>query len=192
MYDKNVTKLVFDDYESLAEYICETAVEEKKTIYTALLYDDAKKLLNELALFEDSELDNIEIHEPFWQGYEREFYIVVDEELHINVEVAYHEKNEYHDACYYRFGDEEVIALLGSDTNCKLLDAVDGACRIYEIEIIDSFNEDDDKYLNCFCDKCDAKQKDKENVDESKGSDNNSIIDIAKAFMYFFEYLLEE
>ena len=115
-------KISFPDYSSMALYIYEKA-KEGKYVYTALFYDDAKEILKELSLFEDTEFEFIELRDPDWAGYTREFYLILDPQMHISCEEAWLEANEYHDACYCRFGDDDVVALIDGDASSLILDA---------------------------------------------------------------------
>ena len=123
-----------NNYEVVAECMVDMAKEENFTTYAVLFYEDAKNLLKELAMYEETEIDNIDLSEPVNKGYDREFYVVLDKDLHISVEEAWHEKNEYHEACYFRFGDGDTITLIHSDANSKVVDAASGSiCFEFEI-----------------------------------------------------------
>lgn len=141
-------KISFPDYSSMASYIYEKA-QEGKYVYTVLFYDDAKEILKELSLFEDTEFEFIELRAPDWSGYTKEFYLVLDPQMHISCEEAWHEANEYHDACYYRFGDDDVVALIDGDASSLILDAA-GTSQCIEIEI----DRDIDNDCDC-CEDCD-------------------------------------
>lgn len=134
--------ICFISHKDLAEYMCKHAL-EGKTLTAALFYEDAKVLLKELACYEDTKLENIEIHEPVYKGYEKEFYITIDNDMCVWAEEAYYEIEKTGFKGYFRFGGDDVIALIGSDANSRIVKAAEGSAHIYEIEI----NED-------VCNKC--------------------------------------
>lgn len=135
--------LSFLSHEDLAEFMIEMALDEGKTSYAVLFYEDARQLLKELSAYEETIIDNIELSEPISKGYSKEFYVVLDTDLHLTVEEAWHDENEYHEGCYYRFGDRNVLALIHSDANSKVISAADGS-DCYEIEITEIPEEDFD------------------------------------------------
>ena len=129
-------KIVFKTHSDLAEYMLKNA-SEGNTVYAVLFYEDARKLLKELLLFDKTEVNNIELNEPMWKRYDKEFYVVLDENFGVDIEEAYHEKNKYHDAGYYKFGDadiENTIALMDGEANSKIIAAA-GKSHCVEIEI---------------------------------------------------------
>ena len=126
--------LSFLSHDDLAEFMIEMALDEGKTSYAILFYEDARQLLKELSGYDETEIDNVELSEPIYKGYSKEFYVILDKELHVSVEEAWHDDNEYHKGGYYRFGDKDIIALIDSAANSKILSAAeDSDC--YEIEI---------------------------------------------------------
>ena len=137
--------ICFLSHEDLAEYMGEKAL-DGKAVTAALFYEDAKALLKELACFEDTTLENIEIHEPVWNGYDKEFYVTIDKDMCVWAEEAYHEVEETGFKGYYRFGGDDVIALIGSDANSQIIKAAEGSSYIAEIEI--------DADACCECDEC--------------------------------------
>lgn len=135
--------LSFLSHDDLAEFMIEMALDEGKTSYAILFYEDARQLLKELSGYDETEIDNVELSEPIYKGYSKEFYVILDKELHVSVEEAWHDDNEYHKGGYYRFGDKDIIALIDSAANSKILSAaVDSDC--YEIEITEIPEEDFD------------------------------------------------
>ena len=125
----------FLSHEDLAEYMGEKAL-EGKTVTAVLFYEDAKVLLKELACFEDTTIENVEIHEPVYKGYNKEFYVTINDNLCIWVEEAYHEVEETGFKGYYRFGGEDVIALIDSEANSLVIKAADESGYIAEIEVV--------------------------------------------------------
>ena len=134
-------KIYFDDYEDLSEFMMYSA-EEGKTSYAILFYNDAKQLLKELSAYPETEIDDIILTEPMYKGYNKEYYVVLDDDFHISVEEAWHEKNEWHEAGYNKYYEDNIITLLDGDASSKAIDAAEnGVC--YEIEIKNDSNDDD-------------------------------------------------
>lgn len=124
----------FVSHEDLAEYMVNKAL-EGNFVYAVLFYDDAKQLLKELSFFEETEYESVELEAPEYSGYEKEYYIILDDEFNIGVEKAFHEENEWHEAGYYKFGDDDVVALIDGYANSQILKAAEGAyCMEMEID----------------------------------------------------------
>ena len=129
----NDIQLSFEAHEDLAVCMCEMARDANTIVYAVVFYDDAKRLLQMLGSIEEVDFGNIELNNPQWNGYNKEYYVSVDENFEVNVEPAWHEKNEYHDAGYYRADNS--IALIHSDANSKILEALkDCDCAEFEID----------------------------------------------------------
>lgn len=141
-------KINFFSHKDLANYMHEKAF-EGKTATAVLLYDDAKILIKELLKFNNTSLDNVEISNPMLKGYDKEFYITLDDDFGIWSEEAYHEVDETGFKGYYKFGDENAIALICSDANSQVIKAAKDSNYIAEIEINDDcyYKCDDDCYL---------------------------------------------
>ena len=131
----------FLSHADLADYMYEKAT-DGKTVTAVLFYDDAKTLLKELACFQDTTIEGIEIHEPFFDGYDKEFYVTIDDELCIWVEEAYHEDEGTGFKGYYRFGGNDVIALIDSKANSLVIKAVDKSSYIAEISVAEDICHD--------------------------------------------------
>lgn len=164
----------FLSHADLAEYMGEKAL-EGKTVTAVLFYEDAKVLLKELACFEDTTIENVEMHEPVWKGYDKEFYVTIDDSLCIWVEEAYHEVEETGFKGYYRFGGEDVIALIDSEASSLVVKAADGSGYIAEIEVVAD--------ACCECSECEYR-------DECASEEfEEGLRDLIE---YIFEHFLEE
>lgn len=137
----------FVSHADLAEYMCDNAL-EGKTVTAILFYEDAKVLLKELSYFEDTTIENVDLHAAMWSGYYKEFYVSIGEDLGIWVEEAYLKNEDTGFEGYKRFGDEDVIALIDGDVNSSVIKAA-GNARCIEFEI------DADCYCGC-CEECDG------------------------------------
>ena len=135
--------LQFDDYADLAFFMMEMATEENKCVYAVLFYEDARKLLKELMLYEDTIIENIDLTSPMCTGYKKEFYVVLDDGLHVSVDEAWHEANEYSNEGYFNFGDDSIVALYSGDANYKTIHAGEGSFQ-FEIEIFETSDDEFD------------------------------------------------
>ena len=161
--------ICFLSHGDLAEYMCDKAL-DGKTATAVLFFEDAKVLLKELACFEETTLENIEIHEPIWKGYSKEFYVTIDSDLCVWVEEAYHENEETGFKGYYRFGGEDVVALIDGHANSQVIKAAVDSGYIAEIEI--------DEDACCGCDEC--------CLSEEQAEDLKDIIE------FILEHIFEE
>lgn len=133
--------LYFLDYMELACYMVDNA-DDGKAVTAVLFYDDAKELLKELACYEETEIGSIDLHEPEWNGYDKEFYITLDDNLTIWVEEAYHEIEETGFKGYFRFGFENSIALIDGNASSLIVKAAEENDYIAEIEIGENCDKD--------------------------------------------------
>ena len=164
----------FLSHADLAKYMVKKAF-DGKTVTAVLFYEDAKVLLKELACFENTAIENVDMHEPIYKGYGKEFYVTIDDNLCIWVEEAYHENEEKDFKGYYRFGGEDVIALIDSEANSRVIKAAEGSEYIAEIGVIA-----DTRYDSECC----------EHHDEYNAEDfEEGLRDLID---YIFEHLLEE
>jgi hypothetical protein len=150
---------IFLSHESLADYIYSEAA-KGKSVVAVLFYEDAKRLLKELARYKETSFDDIELHDCLYDGYDDEYYIIVDEDLCIWSERAYNEVEETGFKGYFRFGDEDVIALIDGDANSQVIKAAEGCDYIAEIEIVDDTCCDDECEFCEFHDECAAEEND--------------------------------
>lgn len=122
-------KLVFNDYGSLAYKMLETA-DSGETAYAVCFFDDAVGLLKELMSVDEVSVGGIEIHDIDYEGYDKEYYVSIDEDYIVDVEPAWHEANEYCGAGYLGF--EAANAYIDGDANSAILKVIDEA-TCYEI-----------------------------------------------------------
>ena len=135
----NDIQLSFETHADLAECMFELVEETKDIVCAVVFYDDAKQLLKELGYIEETVFANINLEDPEWNGYNKEYYITIDKDYEISVEPAWHEKSEWRDACYFKMCDG--IVLVHSDANSKILEAIKD-CECYEFSIDDDFECD--------------------------------------------------
>ena len=141
-------KIPFCGIDDVADFIYYLASEQNKMIYVVLFYDEAKKLLQELLRIEGTEIDSIELLEPTYDGYDKEYYIAFDNDLEISVEKAYHNN------IYYRFGDDNTVVLVQNNVNPKVVKAASYS-NLFQIELCKSEGEDsEEEDFECSDDEC--------------------------------------
>lgn len=140
-------KIPFCGIDDVANFIYYLASEQNKTIYTVLFYDEAKKLVQELLRIEGTEIDSIELLEPTYDGYDKEYYIALDNDLEISVEKAYHNN------IYYRFGDDNTVVLLHGNANPKIVEAASYS-NLFQIELCKPEEEGSEEDFECSDDEC--------------------------------------
>lgn len=141
-------KIPFCGIDDVADFIYYLASEQNKTIYAVLFYDEAKKLVQELLRIEGTEIDSIELFEPTYDGYNKEYYIVFDKDLEISVEKA------YHNDVYHRFGDNNTVVLVQENVNPKVV-KVASYSNLFQIELCKPEEEDsEEEDFECSDDEC--------------------------------------
>lgn len=78
----------FKNYDDLCDYMMEQAG-NGEYIVAALFYDGANELLKRIIGSYVVDLEFVELYPPMYNGYEREFYVSVDEDFSVTVEPAY-------------------------------------------------------------------------------------------------------
>lgn len=151
-------KLCFPDAKELASYMIESVVENDFVVAT-LFYDDTVSLIHELLRIRDFEIPSIELENPEWYEYEREYYISISGDMTLCVEKAFVD-DRYLDA-----GAGELLVV--GDVDIELIEAN----RLYpentkEISIgeVKEFTVVEDDYMcdcNChLCHMCDQSECD--------------------------------
>ena len=139
-------KILFVDYADLADYMIDHA-KEGKMVYAVLFYDEAKELTKQLLTHPETKIRNLTLHEADYDNYDKEYYVVLDSDMEVDVSEAHHGDLQYHKEGYYFFGDESCIALLSEDADYRVIKAGDGCSYMAEITIGDledfDFNEDE-------------------------------------------------
>lgn len=107
------------------EYINDLAKEmiekayDGKTVYAVLFYDEAIELMRCAMECLDVEPCDIEIAPEEVSGYDKEYYIVLDADMVLHVQPAWHEKNEYFGEGYYDF-DADCVYIDGDASSAIL------------------------------------------------------------------------
>lgn len=78
----------FKDYEELSNYMVDKAQDGFYTV-TVLFYNDALKLLRELVRYDDIEVEALNIQPEEYDGYDKEYYVSLADDMVVSVEPAY-------------------------------------------------------------------------------------------------------
>lgn len=176
--------LSFETHLDLAMCMVNMA-EIGKSVYTVVFYEDAKRLVKELACIEGTTFNCVELYSPSWNRYTKEYYVSIDDDLEIDVEPAWHEKNEWHDEGYLHA--DLGIALVHSDANSKILDAIEG-CTCIEFTIDADADCDEDFDDECDgCPFCCAESSEDDDEDE----DDIEYVGIDKDIIIFVRDVLD-
>lgn len=78
----------FEDYEELSDYMIDKAQDGLYTV-AVLFYDDALGLLRELMRYDDVEVEALDIKPEEYDGYDKEYYVSLADDMVASVEPAY-------------------------------------------------------------------------------------------------------
>lgn len=131
-------RIEFNTYEDLVDKMIEVA-EMGGSVYAICFIDDANEIVKELLSRDETMIAGINMAPEEYNGYEKEYYISLDADMLVDVEPAWHDKNQYADAGYLWF-DAEAVFIVG-DANSKIIKDIDKT-KCYEIDF--NFDEDDD------------------------------------------------
>lgn len=107
---------IFRDCSELSEFMIDRA-QDGYYVVAALYYKEAKELLRELLLYEDVDTELIEIEPVENNGYDKEYYIALTDDMIVNVERAYK---------YGRYLQTDAdLLLVDSEANSKIIAELD-------------------------------------------------------------------
>ena len=78
----------FESYEKLSDYMIDKAQDGLYTV-AVLFYDDALGLLRELMRYDDVEIEALDIKPAEYDGYSKEYYVSLADDMVASVEPAY-------------------------------------------------------------------------------------------------------
>lgn len=117
------------------------------------LYEDVRELVRELALVEDIVFDRIDIEPVELDGYDREYYVDIDSDMHVWIEKAYSYEHDI-----YMINETDVL-YIADDCNSKILERID-----YEHAVEVTYEDDEPE-----CDK--------DHVEETRVAvDDNGVV----------------
>lgn len=101
-------KRTFDDIYDLSDLMYNHAV-NGKTIYAALFYEEASALIRGLLEYDEVSVRCIDIAEERCGGYNKEYYVILNGDLTLWAEKAWHDKTEFNKASYLYFEADELF-----------------------------------------------------------------------------------
>lgn len=142
----------FESYEDLAFEVVEKMQYVTDGIDIVGFYDDAREIIRELVLTGACTIGSMELHDPEWSGYDKEFYITVskcfDDEWTIWCEPAMRE-NETE----YIYGEADICYLL-DNCSSRIIPRIKSSV-LYETSIVD---EDGEFECDGDCTNCDLNE----------------------------------
>lgn len=174
----------FDNHKELCEYMIDKAQDEMYSV-AVLFYDDAIKLIREIMMYDDIEVEALEIKPYEYDCYDKEYYVSLADDMIVSVEPAF-AGGRYLDA-------EADLTLIDGNANSAILKHLQGN-KCHEIYI----GEDEDTYDDCCkehdtcnddCHKDELLDKIFENAELIKDNKGNTIgikTDAKSVFNYLF------
>ncbi len=125
---------------------------KKEEVIFVGFYEDAIEVIKELLMFEDVMPHSIKIHAEDWDGYDKEYYVTLDENLEVYVEPAF---TKIHNR--YLYGRADVLFIMG-DCNSSIIHAIE-CDKVFEV----TFDDEEDECTHecnkdCRC-KCESSDK---------------------------------
>lgn len=114
--------LRYESIEDFGDLLYEIAAEEKATATAVLFYKEARELMKWLLQFDDVKIGCLDLADG---GYEKEYYVTLDDDMFLYVETAYDDSG-------YQTVDTEAIFLDG-DASAKIAH-INGGCLQFELE----------------------------------------------------------
>lgn len=134
-------KRTFEDVYDLAEEMFSDAVTGKNS-YAVLFYEEAVGLIRALLDYDEVSVSYIDISEETYNGYNKEYYIILSNDLTLGIEKAWQDKTEYHEAGFLYF-EADKLYIDGSANYAIVKQQGNTDCDCYEIEF-DMLSRDDD------------------------------------------------
>lgn len=116
-------KIKLDNIEELAEIMHEDAHDDN-CVTAILFYDEAIELMRELLCYDCVIPEAFEIMPKDWDGYDKEYFVQLSDDMMLAVEPA------CHDGIYYACGADYFY--VDSNADSKVLDRIDSACFLIE------------------------------------------------------------
>ena len=159
-------RFIVDDLFDVAEAMYEEIVEKKKEEVMFIgYYEDAIEVIKYLVVFDDVMPHALEIHDEEWDGYDKEYYVTLDENLELWVEPAIGVKGNY------LMGFSDTVFLAG-DCSSSIINAI-GSDEFVEIAYFDE--EDLEDECDDCCGECCCHGGCHEDYEDSNELNSNSV-----------------
>lgn len=110
-------QVALDNFYSFASMMHKYA-SDGNDVYAILYYDDAIELMRTLLLYRDVSIGGLEIAQFDYNGYDKEYFVSLTG-MTLDIEPAWGDANEYHDAGYLWYEADLVFA--SGDVHSSLL-----------------------------------------------------------------------
>lgn len=143
-------KRTFECIYNLSDLMYMEAAGGKK-VYAAFFYEDATALIRGLLEYDDISISCIDIAEEKCNGYNKEYYVVLDSDLTLWVEEAWQDKTEYNKEGYLYF-ESDMLFIDGAASYAIVKSQGNSSCECFEVDFeksiydYDTDDEDDDEY----------------------------------------------
>ena len=133
-------RFIIDDLSEVAEAMYDEIVndDKKEEILFVGFYDDAINVIKELIMFDGVMPYSFEIHPEELDGYDKEFYVTLDENLGLWCEPAIPNGK-------YLYSVTDVLFIM-NDCNSSILKEIDAK---EEVEVTFDYYDEDDEYPEC-------------------------------------------
>ena len=173
-------RMIFNTYNELAEYIL-TKASDGYNITSTLFVGDAMELLRTLIQYEEIDIGEINISQPEYNGYNKEYYISLSNDMILNVQAAQVDNG-------YIFAEPDIMLIHG-DASSSIIKTMnlDDCIEIYIRDSVsgdDIYNEDYNYNEN---DVLDTLFDNAELIKDSTGEPIGISIDIVKLFENIFK-----
>ena len=142
----------------------EIAINKKENVTFVGFYEDAIEVLKELMMHDEIVPYSLEIHPAEYDGYDKEYYVTLDNEMSLFCEPAYHVEHEIY------YFDECDIAFIRNDVNSAILARIE-ADELYEVTYTDEVEDDKKPYCGECCGECCCEDR----ANATSTSDNRSV-----------------
>lgn len=176
-------RMTFNTYNELAEYMF-TKADDGYNITSTLFVGDAMELLKMLMRYEEIDIGEINISQPEYNGYDKEYYISLSSDMTLNVQAAqvdgiyiYAEPDIM---LIHGYASSSIIKKMNRDDCVEIYirDSVSGDDLYFDNDEDYNYNEND--VLNTLFDNAEL-------IKDSTGEPIGISIDIVKLFENIFK-----
>lgn len=173
-------RMIFNTYNELAEYMF-TKASDGYNITSTLFVGDAIELLRTLIQYEEIDIGEINISQPEYNGYNKEYYISLSNDMILNVQAAQVDNG-------YIFAEPDIMLIRGeaSSSIIKTMN-LDDCIEIYIRDSVSGNDIYDEDYNYNENDVLDTLFDNAELIKDSTGEPIGISIDIVKLFENIFK-----
>lgn len=156
-------RFVINDFAEVAEAMYDEMINNRKECVVFIgYYDDAMEVVRELSLYDDLTLYSVELHPVDINGYTKEYYVTITNQLKVICEPAWSMKHELYLSC-----DADIV-FIADDCNSAILK------QIYSSQVVEVTYDEEIGCEGC-CGECDCDirtctSEDEEEVEEGEGN----------------------